>query len=112
MNHRATDKSNSYPVQQREEPQQSRRAPFPIVGVGASAGGLEAFTQLLKALPSRTGMAYVLVQHLDPTHESTLAELLARATELPVRQVNDAMPGGPDRVDVIPPKVGMGMSQG
>ncbi len=66
MNHRAPAKANSYPVQQREEPQRSRRAPFPIVGVGASAGGLEAFTQLLKALPSRTGMAYVLVQHLDP----------------------------------------------
>ena len=74
MNHRAPAKANSYPVQQREEPQQPRRAPFPIVGVGASAGGLEAFTQLLKALPSRTGMVYVLVQHLDPTHESALTE--------------------------------------
>ena len=66
MNHRAPAKAKSDPVQRREEPQQSRRAPFPIVGVGASAGGLEAFTQLLKALPSRTGMAYVLVQHLEP----------------------------------------------
>src|SRR2546427_455130 len=101
MNRRAPAKAKSYPVEQREERQQLRRASFPIVGVGASAGGLEAFTQLLKALPSRTGTAYVLVQHLDPTHESTLAELLARATELPVRQVTDAMPeyfreSGPD----------------
>jgi len=112
MNHRAPAKSNSYPVQQREEPQQSRRAPFPIVGVGASAGGLEAFTQLLKALPSRTGMAYVLVQHLDPTHESALTELLARATEMPVRQVTDAMPVEPNRVYVIPPNVDMVISQG
>ena len=112
MNHRAPAKANSYPVQKREEPQQSRRAPFPIVGVGASAGGLEAFTQLLKALPSRTGMAYVLVQHLDPTHEGALTELLARATEMPVRQVTDAMPVEPNRVYVIPPNVDMVISQG
>jgi two-component system CheB/CheR fusion protein len=112
MNHRASAKAKSYPVQQREEPQQSRRAPFPIVGVGASAGGLEAFTQQLKALPSRTGMAYVLVQHLDPTHESALTELLARATEMPVRQVTDAMPVEPNRVYVIPPNVDMVISQG
>src|SRR6266568_5673609 len=97
---------------QQPEPQQSRRALFPIVGVGASAGGLEAFTQLLKALPSRTGMAYVLVQHLDPTHESALTELLARATEMPVRQVTDAMPVEPNRVYVIPPNVDMVISQG
>ncbi len=112
MNHRAPAKAKSDPVQRREEPQQSRRAPFPIVGVGASAGGLEAFTQLLKGLPSRTGMAYVLVQHLDPTHESALTELLARATEMPVRQVTDAMPVDPNRVYVIPPNVDMVISQG
>jgi len=112
MNRRAPAKAKSYPVEQREERQQLRRASFPIVCVGASAGGLEAFTQLLKALPSRTGMAYVLVQHLDPTHESALAELLARATELPVRQVTDAMPVEPDRVYVIPPNVDMIISQG
>jgi two-component system CheB/CheR fusion protein len=50
---------------------------FPIVGIGASAGGLEAFMQLLQALPEHTGMAFVLVQHLDPRHDSKLAELLA-----------------------------------
>ncbi|MCI0533635.1 MAG: hypothetical protein L0Z50_00255, partial [Verrucomicrobiales bacterium] len=53
---------------------------FPIVGVGASAGGLEAFTQLLKHLPTDTGMGFVLVQHLDPDHESALTQLLTRAT--------------------------------
>ena len=58
-------------------------APFSIVGVGASAGGLEAFTQLLKALPPDTGMAFVLVQHLAPTHVSALAEILSRATQMP-----------------------------
>ena len=112
MNRRALAKAKSYSVQQREEAPQSRRASFPIVGVGASAGGLEAFTQLLKALPSRTGVACVLVQHLDPTHESALTELLARATEMPVRQVTDAMPVEPNRVYVIPPNVDMVISQG
>ena len=57
---------------------------FPIVGIGASAGGLEAMTQLLRALPSETGMAFVLVQHLDPTHESALTSLLSRLTSMPV----------------------------
>src|SRR5437667_3409556 len=90
MNPRGPGNGKSHTAQQ-PEPQQSRRASFPIVGVGASAGGLEAFTQLLKALSSRTGMAYVLVQHLDPTHESALTELLAKATEMPVRQVTDGM---------------------
>jgi two-component system, chemotaxis family, CheB/CheR fusion protein len=112
MNQRASTKANSYPVRQRQEPQQSRCASFPIVGVGASAGGLEAFTQLLKALPSRTGMAYVLVQHLDPTHESALTELLAKATEMPVRQVTDGTLVEPNRVYVIPPNVDMIVSQG
>jgi two-component system, chemotaxis family, CheB/CheR fusion protein len=97
---------------QQPEPQQSRRALFPIVGVGASAGGLEAFTQLLKALPSRTGMAYVLVQHLDPTHESVLTELLTKTTEMTVRQVTDATPVEPNHVYVIPPNVDMIISQG
>ncbi len=62
---------------------------FPIVGVGASAGGLEAFTQLLKALPADTGMAFVLVQHLAPTHASALAEILSRSTKMPVMEVNE-----------------------
>ena len=53
---------------------------FPVVGIGASAGGLEACTKLLGALPSDNGMAFILVQHLDPTHESMMAELLAHRT--------------------------------
>ena len=57
-------------------------------------------------------MVYVRVQHLDPTHESALTELLARATEMPVRQVTDAMPVDPNRVYVIPPNVDMVISQG
>src|SRR5438552_4040234 len=61
--------------------------PFSVVGIGASAGGLEAFEQLLKALPADTGMAFVLVQHLAPKHESILSELLAKATKMPVIEV-------------------------
>ena len=65
------------------------RETLPIVGVGASAGGLEALTQLLQNLPPDTGMAFVLVQHLDPEHESALTEIFARATAMPVREVSD-----------------------
>jgi two-component system, chemotaxis family, CheB/CheR fusion protein len=75
----------------------------PIVGVGASAGGLEAFTQLLKHLPTDTGMAFVLIQHLDPTHASLLTELLAKTTTMPVMEVCDGMEVLPDRVYIIPP---------
>jgi two-component system, chemotaxis family, CheB/CheR fusion protein len=75
---------------------------FPVVGVGASAGGLEAFRQLLKALPIDTGMAYVLVQHLDPVHESILAELLAKGSRMPVAEVREDTRIEPNRVYVTP----------
>ena len=78
-------------------------ASFPIVGIGASAGGLEAFTQLLKALPADTGMAFVLVQHLAPSHISALAEILSRATRMPVMEVQDEAEVEPNHVYVIPP---------
>ena len=73
---------------------------FPIVGIGASAGGLEAFTTLLRHLPADTGMAYVLVQHLDPTHKSMLAEILSRATAMPVVEARSRMPIQPNHVYV------------
>jgi two-component system CheB/CheR fusion protein len=76
--------------------------PFPVVGVGASAGGLEAFRELLVDLPTDTGMALVLVQHLDPTHESMLAELLSRTTSIAVTEVKDGMRVMPNQVFVIP----------
>lgn len=81
----------------------SKKDNFLIVGVGASAGGLEAFIELLKALPSKLGMAFVLVPHLDPTHESAMTELLSRATKMPVLQVEHGMRVKPDQVYVIPP---------
>ncbi len=76
---------------------------FPIVGIGASAGGLDAFTQLLKALPTNTGMAFVVVSHLAPTRESLLAEILSRATEMSVMEVTDEPAVLPNHVYVIPP---------
>src|SRR5437762_5503067 len=76
---------------------------FPIVGIGASAGGLEAFTRLVQQLPSDTGLAFVLVQHLDPEHESKLPQLLGRATKLPVLEVANNTRVKPDHIYVIPP---------
>src|ERR1700690_2595058 len=75
---------------------------FPIVGVGASAGGLEAFTQLLEHLPSTTGMAFVLIQHLDPTHASQLPDILSRKSTMPVREVQGHMVAEPDHIYVTP----------
>ncbi len=89
-----------------------RGHPFPIVGVGASAGGLDAFTRLLKALPDDTGMAFVLVQHLDPKHESQLPEILAASTGMPVRTVEDGMAVCPNAVFVIPPNSTMILEDG
>ena len=70
--------------QSTNHPGPSTRNSFPIVGIGASAGGLEAFTDLLKHLPADTGLGFVLVQHLDPQHESALSQLLGRVTSMPV----------------------------
>ncbi len=86
--------------------------PFPIVGVGASAGGLEALTQLLAELPSDTGMAFVLIQHLDPTHPSLLADALAKATTMMVGQAKDGERVVPDHVYVIPPDADVAIRAG
>jgi two-component system CheB/CheR fusion protein len=85
---------------------------FPVVGVGASAGGLEAFRNLLKALPTDTGMAFVLVQHMDPAHESLLNQLLSKATAMPVSQVAGRTPLEPNRVYVIPPNRDLTIDRG
>ena len=75
---------------------------FPIVGIGASAGGLEAFTELLTALPLDTGMAFVLIQHLEAEHESMLTELLSKVTQMPVTEVRQGTRVEPNHVYVIP----------
>ncbi len=85
---------------------------FPIVGIGASAGGLEALEAFLRNVPSASGMAYVIVQHLDPTHVGMLAEILQRSTQMPVAQVTDGMQVAPDRVYVIPPNTDLSMLHG
>src|SRR2546421_3244641 len=76
---------------------------FPIVAIGASAGGLEAVTELLKNLSPKTGMGYVYIQHLDPSHESMLSSILARATRMPVMEAKHLLPIEPDHLYVIPP---------
>ena len=75
---------------------------FPVVGVGASAGGLDTFKRLLKAIPDNSGMAYILVQHLDPSHESILADLLQRVTKIPVLEITDNIKVAPDHIYIIP----------
>src|SRR2546430_4232743 len=89
---------------------QPQNRPTSIVGVGASAGGLEAFEQLLAALPADSGMAFVLVQHLAPKHESILSELLGRATKMPVVEVTQGMRVEANHVYVIPPNADMSIS--
>jgi two-component system CheB/CheR fusion protein len=84
----------------------------PIVGIGASAGGLEAFTELLKYLPSDTSMAFVLVQHLAPQHESMLTELLSKATRMPVSEVKDGTEVEANHIYVIPPNTNMDILHG
>jgi two-component system, chemotaxis family, CheB/CheR fusion protein len=76
---------------------------FPIVGIGASAGGLDAFKKFFGKMPADSGAAFVVVPHLDPTHESLMVELLARQTKMPVCEARDAMSIEPNRVYVIPP---------
>ena len=78
-------------------------AAFPVVGIGASAGGLEAFTELLKELPDDTGMAFVFIQHLHPNYESALAEILSRETPMPVLTACEDLPLRPNHIYVIPP---------
>ncbi|KAB8316846.1 hypothetical protein SD81_027295 [Tolypothrix campylonemoides VB511288] len=85
---------------------------FPVVGIGASAGGLEAFTQLLNYLPTNTGMAFVIVQHIPPDQESALSLILRRATRMPVHEVQDGMAVAPNQVYVIPPNAGITITQG
>jgi two-component system CheB/CheR fusion protein len=90
----------------------SSDAHFPIVGVGASAGGLEALEQFLGHVPDGSGMAFVIVQHLDPTHKGIMPELLQRATTMKVVQVKERQKVEPNCVYVIPPNKDMSILHG
>jgi two-component system CheB/CheR fusion protein len=83
--------------------EQPPRLPFAVVGVGASAGGLEAFTEFLKAMRSNSGMAFVFILHLPPDHHSLVAEVLSRHTKMRVVEAGDGMPVEPNHVYVIRP---------
>jgi chemotaxis methyl-accepting protein methylase/PAS domain-containing protein len=85
---------------------------FPIVGIGASAGGLDALEHFLGHVPEASGMAFVIVQHLDPTHKGMMCELLQRATGMKLMQVKDRTRVRPDRVYVIPPNKDMSILHG
>ena len=86
--------------------------PTRIVGLGASAGGLEPLEQFLARVPVPSGLAYIVVQHLDPTHKAMLTELLQRATSMPVHEVTASMPVKPDTVYVIPPNAELTVKDG
>ena len=82
---------------------------LPVVAIGASAGGLDALKKFFTAMSPDPGMAFVLVQHLDPTHESTLADLMSRYTPLKVVQAKDGMKVESDYLYIIPPNKDMGL---
>ncbi len=85
---------------------------FPIVAIGASAGGLEAFEGFFAKMPPESGMAFVLIQHLDPTHRSMLPELVAKFTAMTVHEITDGMAIAPNCVYVIPPDSDLGIIHG
>jgi len=99
-------------ISSKEKISVSDNGPFPIVGVGASAGGLEALEQFLGNVPEGSGMAYVVIQHLDPTQKGMLPELLQRVTRMKVFQVKDRLHIKPDCVYVIPPNTSMSILKG
>ncbi len=100
MNFIAMKTSNDNPGE--KYPPGKTAGQFPVVGIGASAGGLDAFKKLLKAIPDNSGMAYVLVQHLDPSHDSLLPDLLQKVTKIPVLEISDDIKVEPDHIYIIP----------
>jgi two-component system CheB/CheR fusion protein len=103
--------AKSAPTSSRESQRSADRS-FPIVGIGASAGGLEALVQFLEHVPANSGMAFAVVQHLDPIHKGMLPELLQRTTAMKVVQVTDRTRVRPNCVYVIPPNSDMSLFHG
>lgn len=85
-------------------------APFPVIGLGASAGGLQALKDFFAHVPAESGMAFVVIMHLSPKHESHVAALLQATTSMPVTQVNESVKVLPNHVYVIPPTKNLEMS--
>jgi two-component system CheB/CheR fusion protein len=100
----ASAQRNGPPQPQAEpgDPSAATSLSFPVVGIGASAGGFEALITLLKRLPTDTGMAFIVVMHLDPRHKSKLTELIARGTSMAVREIRDGMPIAKNEIHVLP----------
>ncbi len=96
----------------RKAPTSPDQIAFPIVGIGASAGGLEAFRRFLDVQTPTSGMAFVMIQHLDPTHPSLMANLLASHTSMTVAQAADGMRPQPDHLYLIPPGVSLAIRDG
>lgn len=95
-----------------ERPAQKRVSPSLVVGMGASAGGLEAFEEFFARMPEKSGIAFVVVQHLAPDRESMMAQLLSKQTHMPVSQVRNVTPVEPDHVYVIPPNSALTIERG
>ena len=117
LNPQSASKASSEPkpakvVAPAENPEHKAGAPFPIVGIGASAGGLEALELFLKNVSAESGLAFVIVQHLDPTHKGILTELLQRDTTMKVVQVKDRTTVQANCVYVIPPNKDMSLLHG
>ncbi len=112
MNAKRSTRKTQPPATDADLPEDEQPKLFPIVGIGASAGGLEAFIELLSHLPIDTGMAFVLIQHMSPDRESLLSEILSRATVMPVNEVQEGMAVAPNQVYVIPPNASMTIASG
>jgi len=93
-------------------PAETRHAPFPVVAIGASAGGLDPIVAFMTAVPHDSGVAFVVIQHTDPNYKPMLPELLRRATSMPVFEIVDQMALQPDSVYVIPPSADLGVADG
>jgi two-component system, chemotaxis family, CheB/CheR fusion protein len=106
------ESSRPAPVQTRKSRDSLIRSTFPIVAVGASAGGLEASSDLLRAFPPEPGLALVFIPHLDPTHESALVDLLSRTARLPVYQAAEETPVACNSLYVLPPNCDMTIADG
>src|SRR5215216_5473786 len=85
---------------------------FLIAGLGASAGGIQAFQEFFHHVPLKSGIAYVVILHLSPDHDSRLAQVLQTTTKMPVKQVNEKIKVEPDHVYVVPPNQHLTMQDG